>query len=159
MKKFVLWVCLMFMAVAVQAQFEKGKWMVNPSLTGLGFSYDTGKDKASFGFEAKGGAFAADNIAILAGVGAQWNGGGADVYKMSVGGRDYFERVGSYLGANMNMNHWDEENENLTRFGFGVEAGYAFFLSRTVTIEPALYMDVNKDRFDFGLKIGFGFYF
>jgi hypothetical protein len=46
-----------------------------------------------------------------------------------------------------------------TKFSFGLEAGYAFFLTRTVTIEPAAYWNVNSDRSKFGLKVGFGFYF
>lgn len=28
-----------------------------------------------------------------------------------------------------------------------------------VPIEPAVYWDINKDRSEFGLKVGFGFYF
>ena len=49
---------------------------------------------------------------------------------------------------------WDD-----TKFSFGLEAGYAFFLTRTVTIEPAAYWNINDDRSKFGLKVGFGFYF
>ena len=45
-----------------------------------------------------------------------------------------------------------------TRFGFGMEAGYAWFLSKSVTLEPAVYWDINKDRSDFGLQLGFGIY-
>jgi len=57
----------------------------------------------------------------------------------------------------LNRYNWDGGDK--TRFGFGMEGGYAFFLSRTVTIEPAVYWDINKDRSEFGLKVGFGFYF
>lgn len=59
--------------------------------------------------------------------------------------------------VNLNRYNWDGGDK--TRFGFGMEGGYAFFLSRTVTIEPAVYWDINKDRSEFGLKVGFGFYF
>ena len=55
MKKLALFVCLLVVTVAAQAQFEKGKWILNPSITGLEFSHDTGTDKTSFGREAKGG--------------------------------------------------------------------------------------------------------
>jgi hypothetical protein len=47
-------------------------------------------------------------------------------------------------------------------YAFGVEAGYAYFLSKTVTIEPAVYYDMSFKDGDYskiGLKIGFGFYF
>ncbi|BDW79469.1 hypothetical protein BFINE_52640 [Bacteroides finegoldii DSM 17565] len=46
--------------------------------------------------------------------------------------------------------------------GVGIEAGYAYFLSRTVTIEPAVYYKWRFDDSDnsrFGIKVGFGFYF
>ena len=62
------------------AQFEKGKWFVNPSITGLNLSYNTETDKAHFGLEAKGGAFLMDNVALLIDAGAKWQGGGTDVY-------------------------------------------------------------------------------
>ena len=44
-----------------------------------------------------------------------------------------------------------------------IQLGYAFFLNRTVTIEPELYYNQSlKDHSDysgFGLRIGFGIYF
>ena len=44
----------------------------------------------------------------------------------------------------------------------GVEVGYAFFLSRTVTIEPAIYyvqsFKKHSDYSSVGLKVGFGIY-
>ena len=48
MKKLALFVCLLVVTVAAQAQFEKGKWILNPSITGLEFSHDTGTDKDKF---------------------------------------------------------------------------------------------------------------
>ena len=61
MKKLALLVCLLVATVAAQAQFEKGKWILNPSISGLGLSHNTETDKTSFGIEAKGGAFLLDN--------------------------------------------------------------------------------------------------
>lgn len=158
MKKIALFICLLVVTVAAQAQFEKGKWVVNPSITGLDLSHDTGTDKTNFGFAAKGGAFLLDNVALLVHAGAQWK-GGADIYQLGVGGRYYFSNIGVFLGADVNLNSEDFKGGDHTRVGFGAEAGYAFFLSRTVTIEPAVFWDVNKDRSKFGLKVGFGFYF
>ena len=44
----------------------------------------------------------------------------------------------------------------------GVEVGYAFFLSRTVTVEPSIYYDQSfKNHSDFstiGFRIGVGVY-
>ena len=161
MKKFLLLACLLLTVVSAQAQFEKGKWVVNPSLTGLGLSYDTGLDKASFGLDVNGGAFVADNLALLIRGGLAWNEGGSDrdVYSLGVGTRYYFEQVGIYVGANVNVDRWDEKLADDTKFSFGLEAGYAFFLSRTVTLEPSVYWNVNGDRSKFGLRLGFGFYF
>ena len=143
MRRLALIVCLLIGTVAAHAQFEKGKWFVNPSVTGLNFSYNTETDKAHFGLEVKGGAFLIDNVALLLGV----------------GGRYYFNKIGVFLGADVNLNRYNWDGGDKTRFGFGMEGGYAFFLSRTVTIEPAVYWDINKDRSEFGLKVGFGFYF
>ena len=43
-----------------------------------------------------------------------------------------------YLGADVNVDRWDWGHDlDDTKFSFGLEAGYAFFLTRTVTIEPA----------------------
>jgi len=161
MKKLTLIICLLVVTVAAQAQFEKGKWIVNPSITGLDLSHDTGTDKTSFGLEAKGGAFLLDNVALLVHAGAKWNegGGDTDVYTLGVGGRYYISKVGVYLGADVNVDRWDWGSDDDTKFSFGLEAGYAFFLSKTVTIEPAAYWNVNGDRSKFGLKVGFGLYF
>lgn len=53
MKKLALFVCLLVVTVAARAQFEKGKWIVSPSVTGLELSHDTVTDKTSFGIEPK----------------------------------------------------------------------------------------------------------
>lgn len=161
MKKLTLFVCLLVVTLTAQAQFEKGKWLLNPSLTGLNLSHDTDTDKTSFGIEAKGGAFLLDNVALLINAGASWNSGGSDidVYTLGVGGRYYISSVGIYMGANVNVDRWDWAAADDTKFSFGLEAGYAFFLTKTVTIEPAVYWNINDDRSKFGLKVGFGFYF
>ena len=52
MKKLALLVCLLVATVAAKAQFEKGKWILNPSISGLGLSHITETDKTSFGIEA-----------------------------------------------------------------------------------------------------------
>ena len=44
----------------------------------------------------------------------------------------------------------------------GLEVGYAFFLSKTITVEPAIYYDQSlKDHSQYstiGLKVGIGIY-
>ena len=58
--------------VTAQAQFEKGKWIVNPSVTGLGLSYSK-SEKTQFGLQAQGGAFLVDNVALMLTAGANWS--------------------------------------------------------------------------------------
>lgn len=162
MKKVFLFICLLAASVAAHAQFEKGKWVLNPSITGLGLIHDTGSDKTSFGMEVKGGAFLLDNVALLISGGANWNEneGTRDRYTLGVGGRYYFSKIGIFLGGNVNVNRYNYEGgHDETDFSAGLEAGYAFFLSRTVTLEPSFFWDVDDDRSKFGLKVGFGFYF
>lgn len=95
MKKLILLVCLLATTLVAQAQFEKGKWMVNPSVTGLNLTHDTETDKTSFGINAQGGAFLVDNFALLVNAGARWNEqqGDCHVYNMGVGIRYYFEKT------------------------------------------------------------------
>lgn len=161
MKKLALMICLLVVTVAAQAQFEKGKWMLNPSLTGLELTHDTDADRTTFGLEAQGGYFVLDNLAVTMKLGATWNenGGNTDVYSMGVGARYYFDKTGIFAGANVNLDRWDWGETDKTKCSFGLEAGYAYFLSRTVTIEPSAYWNVNDDRSKFGIKVGFGFYF
>ena len=148
--------------VGAHAQFEKNKWFINSSVTGLGLSY-SGSEKTNFGFEAKGGAFMADNVALLVGLGGNYGKSVIDMTLISVGGRYYFDKVGIFLGLDMKYKHFGDNSYNSNDIGAGLELGYAFFLSRTVTLEPALYYDQSfthhKDYSKVGFKIGFGFYF
>lgn len=163
MKKVCLLLCLMVASLAAQAQFEKGKWIINPSVSGLDMAYDTDADRFSFGAAVKGGCFLVDNFALLVQGGVQWNDRGThtDIYRMGVGTRYYFSKIGIYVGADVNVDRHDYGKHlgDDTKFSFGMDAGYAFFLSRTVTLEPAFYWNVDEDRHKFGLKLGFGFYF
>lgn len=161
-KKLFLAACLLLVTLAANAQFEKGKWVINTSVTGLDLSHDTGTGHTNFGLEARGGAFLADNFALLLHLGADWRESAADTYGAGVGGRYYFQRSGIYLGANVNVerfNYSDKALKDESKFSFGLEAGYAFFLSRTVTLEPGVYWKIYEGHSRYGLKVGFGFYF
>jgi hypothetical protein len=71
------------------------------------------------------------------------------------------------VGAGLYFMRWAYRNDRERQghrddYGLAVDCGYAFFLSRTVTIEPAVYYDLgfkDSDLSKFGLKLGFGFYF
>lgn len=168
MKKLIVLSCLLLAAVSVQAQFEQGKWIFGTSLTGLDFSRENEHHRTSFGLEVKTGAFLLEDFALIVNVGAQWNQGDLerDIYRVGVGLRYYFDRVGIYVGANGQIYTYQYEDkwksygyDDKTRVSFGLDLGYSFFLSRTVTIEPAIYWDIDKSGADYGLKIGFGIYF
>lgn len=161
MKKVLLVFCMLVAAITAQAQFEKGKWFVNPSLSGFNLSYDTKAENASFGVDAQGGKFILDNVAVLANVSLGWNvsHSDADVYALGVGGRYYLDNVGVYLGSMLNLERWDTGAKNSAKLSLGLEAGYAYFLSRTVTVEPAAYWKISGGHSRFGVKVGFGFYF
>ena len=68
-----------------------------------------------------------------------------------------------YLGGGLDWNRFRwSGGHHQTDWGLGIEAGYAYFLSRTVTIEPAVYYKWrfnDSDMSRFGVKVGFGFYF
>lgn len=161
MKKITLIMCLLLASLASHAQFEKGKWIVNPSVTGMGFSYSKG-DKVQFGLGAKAGTFLADGIALMVEAGADWS-NPVDIYTLGTGGRFYFNKTGVYLGGGLDLNRMRRKGGNhSTEWGLGIEAGYAYFLSRTVTVEPAVYYKWrfnDNDLSKFGVKIGFGLYF
>lgn len=161
MKKFLFVVCLLVVSLGAKAQFEQGTWVVNPYVTGLGFSYSK-NDKAQFGFGAKAGNFLVDNVALLVELNADWS-KPRDTYSVGAGGRYYFDKTGVYLGAGLRLDHTRLKGGHKdTGVGLGVEGGYAFFVSKTVTIEPAVYynwMFSNNDLSKFGIKVGFGLYF
>ena len=69
MKKLALVLCLLAVSFTAQAQFEKGKMILNPSVTGLDFSYSK-NDKAKFGVGAQVGTFFAEGIALMVNAGA-----------------------------------------------------------------------------------------
>lgn len=54
----------MAVSFTAQAQFEKGTMILNPSVTGLDFSYSK-NDDAKFGLGAQVGTFLADGFALM----------------------------------------------------------------------------------------------
>lgn len=160
MKKISMLLLALFMAVASHAQFEQGKWYVGASLSGLDISY-SGAEEFNLGLDAKAGYLLADDWMLLGQVGYQHNGreGASDMVTFGIGGRYYIIQNGLYLGVNAKLIH---ANHNYNDLMPGIEVGYAFFLNKSVTIEPAIYYDQSfKDHSDYskiGFKIGVGVY-
>jgi hypothetical protein len=165
MKKMIFAACLLLTSLEASAQFEKNSWVVNPTITGVEYSYND-VNKNHFGFSAQGGAFVIDNVALLLKLGGDWT-NTVHTYSVGTGGRYYFSNIGVYVGSGLYFTRWAYSNDrerqgHRDEYGLTVDGGYAFFLSRTVTIEPAVYYDLSfkdSDLSKLGLKLGFGFYF
>jgi hypothetical protein len=161
MKKLAIVLCLLIVSIAAKAQFERGKWMVNAQLSNIGLSYSN-DEKGHFGVSAGGGYFLLDNIALTASFGMDMN-DDINKYSFGLGGRYYFEQNGLFLGGGIKARRYAYDNAPDTNdFGLSMEGGYAFFLSRTVTIEPSVYYDLsmkNGDNSKIGAKVGFSLYF
>lgn len=141
------------------AQFESGKQYCGASLTGLNLSYN-GSEELSLGIQAKAGYFFEDDMMLLAQAEYKHSGleGVKDYWALGAQGRYYIEQNGIYLGAGVKLIHTGSYNDVMP----GVEVGYAFFVSKQVTIEPAVYYDQSfKNHSDYstvGVKVGIGIY-
>lgn len=159
MKKLAILCMSLLMTVAANAQFEKGKMYCGASLSGLNLSYN-GSSELNLGIQGQAGYLFADNLMGVGQVSYQHTGkeGVKDYVSAGVQGRYYIIQNGLYLGVGAKLAHTGSYNDVMP----GVEVGYAFFLSRTVTIEPALYYDQSfKNHSDYstvGLRIGVGIY-
>jgi hypothetical protein len=160
MKKTTLLLMFLGLTVSVMAQrnpFHEGTWFINPSLTGLDFSYSQ-KTKVRFAADVQVGAFIVDDFALLVKLGGEVMRRDNRV-TAGVGARYYFMGTGLYMGAGLDLN---KRKDFKPDFGMNTEVGFAFFLSRRITMEPGVYYNWNfrdGDYSKFGLKIGFGLYF
>ena len=160
MKRFAMLLAGMLVAVVGYAQFEKGKWYVGASVSGLDISY-SGSEEFNIGLDAKGGYLLADDWMLLGQVGWQHSGldGVSDNVMLGIGGRYYIIQNGLYLGVNAKLVH---ANHNYNDLKPGLEVGYAFFLGKSVTLEPAIYYDQSfrnhSDYSTIGLRVGVGVY-
>jgi hypothetical protein len=156
MKKIALFVVALVMSVAANAQFEKGKGYLGASLSG--FDLSSQAKHFHLGLDVKAGYLFADNLMVTGQVGYNHLEDAKDTYQFGLGGRYYIVQNGLYLGAGARYKHEHEYDD----FMPNVNIGYAFFLSRTVTIEPELYYDFSmkdfKEYSGFGLRVGVGIY-
>ena len=159
MKKIAVVALGLMMSVAAHAQFEIDKKYCGASLTGLNLSYN-GSEELNLGIQAKAGYFFEDDMMLLAQAEYKHSGldGVKDYWALGAQGRYYIEQNGIYLGASVKLIHTGSYNDVMP----GVEVGYAFFISKQVTIEPAVYYDQSfKNHSNYstiGLKVGIGVY-
>lgn len=165
MKKLFVMLAMLTMTLAANAQFEKGKTYVAADLTGLNFSYNGG-NKWSIGISANVGTFVKDNWLVYGKLGYDHKGRvepavdkAYNNFSAGAGFRYYILQNGLFLGANAKY-AYDTVLKN--DFRPAIEVGYAFFVSKEVTIEPALYYEqsvVNhSNNSTVGLKLGIGLY-
>lgn len=160
MKKTILFLAFLGLTMSAIAQrnpFAEGKWFINPSITGLDLSYSK-NTKLHLGADIQTGAFIFDDFALLVNLGGEANKNDNRI-SAGVGFRYYFLGSGFYWGAGLNVDKWKRHSAD---FGANAEVGYAFFISRRITLEPSVYYKLNFDDNDlsrFGLKLGFGLYF
>ncbi len=157
MKKIAFIAMALLMSVAASAQFDQGKGYLGASLSGLDLSYN-GTDKGHITLQAKAGYFLADSWMLTGQLAYDKQ---KDVpYSLSIGPgiRYYIEQNGLYMGASALYKHGANYND----FMPSIQIGYAFFLGRTVTLEPELYYEHSfKDHSNYskaGIRIGVGVY-
>lgn len=158
MKKIAMIIVALVMTITASAQFEAGTMYGNASMSGLNLSYNS-TTKCAFNVDAKVGYCLADNLMVLGMAGIDTQSAYTNL-SVGVGGRYYIIQNGIYLGANLQIKQVDTQKHNDVMPG--VELGYAFFINRHVTIEPAIYYDQSfKNHSDYstvGFRIGIGVY-
>lgn len=159
MKKLLTMLALLTLTLTASAQFQQGKGYLGASLTGLDLHYNS-NDGFNIGLEAKGGYLFKDNWMVLGEASAVHNGSDdvADYVTAGIGLRYYIIQNGLFLGVNGKYIHANHTYNDVMP---GLEIGYAFFVNRSVTIEPAVYYDQSFKSSDFstiGFKVGVGIY-
>lgn len=162
LKKIVSVVVLLIVCLQANAQFEKNKWYLNTSLTGLNLSHSK-YEGTNFGLYVGGGAFVDNNVAILLNFRGNYLENGTDETSVGAGARYYFSSCGVFGGLGMAYKHLSNGDLRRNLVCITPEVGYAFFLNGTITVEPAVYYDVSLNHCSeyskLGFKLGLGFYF
>lgn len=158
MKKLALSLILLTLCLSASAQFDKKTKYVNASFSGLDLSYSS-DEEWTFGFSVSGGYFFTDAWMLYGDLGYDHTRHTDDV-SVGAGTRYYIKQNGIYLGIGLQYEH---ATSSLNYIQICPEVGYAFFINKNITIEPAVYYDISMNDFDdgskVGLKIGLGFYF
>jgi hypothetical protein len=144
-------------ALSANAQFEQDKFYASAGLTGLDLNYNS-NSKWNLGLNAKVGYLFLDDWMILADGMWDMHEKSPNTFGVGAGLRYYIVQNGLYIGAGARYKHCSSYDDLLPN----VNLGYAFFLSRTVTIEPEIYYDISLKNFNdysgVGFRVGFGIY-
>jgi len=160
-KKIFLLLAALTMSLTSFAQFEKGKKYLSATVSGLNVHY-SGADKWQFGIAARGGYMLADNWLAMGIFDYSFQQNGPKSLSVGAAARYYVIQNGLYLGAGVNYSHRCASGEKINDVVPNIHIGYAFFVSKTVTIEPELYynqsLKSHSDYSDVGFRIGIGIY-
>ena len=166
MKKTILsLLCGLVFSLTAQAQtwggetpFAQNKYYAGASLSTAGLSYSKNQDWNA-GIHAKGGYLFEDDWMITANVGYDYRKMGYNSFMAGAGVRYYIVQNGLYLGAGANYVREHDYDDFMPT----AQLGYAFFLNRTVTLEPEIYYNQSLRNHGiysgFGVRIGIGIYF
>ena len=166
MRKLLITAVALVLAMSANAQylndsekvFNQGKTYFSAGLSGLDLNYNE-ENKLKLDLSAKAGYMFLDDWMLYANVNYHAQKDIPNLFRFGAGVRYYFERNGIYLGAGANYVHAYGDYDDVIP---SVHVGYAFFISRTVTIEPEVYYDQSlKKHSDFsglGLRLNFGIY-
>ena len=156
-KKIAMFIAAMMVSLASHAQFEAGKTYVGASLSSFDLSY-SGLAGGNLGLQGKAGYMLADNWMITGQLSYENKKDVPYALSLGAGARCYIVQNGLYLGASALYKHVSNYNDLMP----GIQIGYAFFVNRTVTIEPEIYYEQSlkghKDYSQVGLRIGIGIY-
>ena len=156
-KKIAMFIAAMMVSLASHAQFEAGKTYFGASLSSFDLSY-SGLGGGHIGLQGRGGYMLADNWMGVAQLSYDKQKSVPYTLTLGAGARCYIVQNGLYLGASALYKHRTGYNDLLP----SIQMGYAFFINRTVTIEPEIYYEQSlkshKDFSQVGLRLGIGIY-
>jgi hypothetical protein len=173
MKKIILALTALFAfgfanGQAKDEQVSKGKWLVEVN-TGFGdrvgstsFSLTSSDGVTAYNIGAEGGYFIKDNLAIKLGLGYGDTGikGSETPIAYKIGAKYYLK---SMIPIELSYNGVGIGQADANPTYVGLQAGYALFLGKNVSIEPGIRynMATHKQYYDnnFQLNIGFALHF
>jgi hypothetical protein len=149
-------------AQAKDGQLNKGSWLIeantgfgqNVGSTAIYFSSTNGV--TSFNVGAEGGYFIKDNLALKLGLGYGEVDGKGDPLAYKIGAKYYLKKM-IPIELSYNGVGFGDSDSNPTYLG--LQAGYAWFIGKNVSIEPGIrYNKAIHDQFyddKFQVNIGF----
>lgn len=153
---------------AKEGQVTKGKWLIEVN-TGFGdhvgstsLSLTSSDGVTAYNIGAEGGYFIKDNLAVKLGLGYGDNGidGQETPIAYKIGAKYYFKKM---IPIELSYNGVGFGPADANPTYLGLQAGYALFLGKNVSIEPgfrynkALHNEFYDDKFQF--NIGFALHF